>query len=89
MKSLILKELKHHGPFTLIGALACVVSMTALRHFFPEVLSTQRAAELFEFSHPMHVVLSAMVTSSLFRNYRAKAGHSKGGIIAVVLVGYF
>lgn len=89
MKSLILKELRHHGPFTLLGAFAAVLFVLAIRHFFPEALSTQRAAELFEFSHPMHVVLSAMVTSAIYRNYRRKAGHSKTGIIAVVLVGYF
>lgn len=89
MKSLILKELRHHGPYTLLGALAAVVLMALLRRFFPEALSTERAAELFEFSHPMHVVLSAMVTAAIYRNYRAKARHSKGGLVAMILVGYF
>ncbi|MBL7016597.1 MAG: hypothetical protein ISR84_03470 [Kiritimatiellales bacterium] len=89
MKSLILKELKHHGPFTLVGALGSVAAMMLLRHFAPEFLTTDRAADWFEFTHPMHVVLSAMVTASLYRNYRAKAKHSKSGTLAVILVGYF
>ena len=89
MKSLILKELRHHGPFTLLGALGSVAAMMALRRFAPDVLSTERATDLFEFSHPLHVVLSAMVTAALYRNYRAKTKHSKGGILAVILIGYF
>lgn len=89
MKSVILTELRHHGPFTLLGAAASVIFIMALRTFFPEVLSTQRAAELFEFSHPMHVVLSAMVTSALFRNYRSRDKHSKKGLVSIILVGYF
>lgn len=88
MKSIVLKELRHHGPFTLIGALASVAVMILLRHLAPNFLSTERAESLFEFTHPMHVVLSAMVTAALYRNYRAKS-HSKAGTLAVILVGYF
>ncbi len=89
MKSIILKELRHHGPFTLFGAAASVAIMMAIRHWAPEVLSTQRAHELFEFSHPLHVVLSAMVTAALYRNYRTRDTHSKAGLAGIVLVGYF
>jgi hypothetical protein len=89
MKSIILKELRHHGPFTLLGALGSVALIMLLRHFAPDFLSTDRAADLFEFTHPMHVVLSAMVTASLYRNYRSKTKHSKSGVFAVILIGYF
>jgi hypothetical protein len=89
MKSAILQEFRHHGPFTLLGAAGGVLLIMAIRHWFPGALSTDRAQELFEFSHPLHVVLSAMVTAAVYRNYRAKARHSVGGLIAVVLVGYF
>lgn len=89
MKSIVLKELRHHGPFTLLGALGSVALVMLLRLWAPDFLSTDRAADLFEFSHPLHVVLSAMVTAALFRNYRAKSGHKKSGLLAVVLVGYF
>ncbi|MGE4489042.1 MAG: hypothetical protein AB7E95_05810 [Kiritimatiellales bacterium] len=89
MKSALLKEFRHHGPFTLMGAAASVIIMMAIRHWFPAALSADRAENLFEFSHPMHVVLSAMVTAAMYRNYRAKAKHSLSGTVAVVLVGYF
>ncbi len=89
MKSLILKELRHHGPFTLLGAFGSVALMMLLRRWAPAFLTTDRAADLFEFTHPMHVVLSAMVTAALYRNYRAKTKHSKGGTLAVILIGYF
>ena len=89
MKSLVLNELKHHGPFTLIGALGSVAVIMLLRHFAPDFLTTDRAASWFEFTHPMHVVLSAMVTASLYRNYRAKTKHSKRGTLTVILIGYF
>ena len=88
MRSELLKEFRHHGPFTLLGAAASVIVMMALRRWFPDMLSTDLAADLFEFSHPMHVVLSAMVTAAMYKNYRARARHSWGGIMAIVLVGY-
>ena len=88
MKSIILKELRHHGPFTLLGALGSVAVIMLLRLWVPEFLTTDRAADLFEFTHPLHVVLSAMVTASLFRNYRARTNHSKTGVLAVIAVGY-
>ena len=88
MKSIVLKELRHHGPFTLLGAFAGVAAVILLRLWVPDFLSTDRAADLFEFTHPLHVVLSAMVTAALYKNYCARAKHNKTGILAVVLVGY-
>jgi len=88
MKSVILKELRGHGPFTLLGAAIGVAIVFALQRMAPDFVTTERAEALFEFSHPLHVVLSAMVTATLYKNYRARAPHSKTGMLAVVLVGY-
>lgn len=88
MNSIILKELRHHGPFTLLGAGLGVAMVFLLQHLFPGALDSERAEALFEFSHPMHVVLSAMVTAALFKNYRGRPKHSKTGMLAVVAVGY-
>ncbi|MBC8206540.1 MAG: hypothetical protein ISR85_07170 [Kiritimatiellales bacterium] len=88
MSSLVLKELKHHGPFTLLGALGSVALIMLLRRFAPDFLTTDRAADWFEFTHPMHVVLSAMVTATIFRNYKAKSKHSQVRWVAVIAVGY-
>ena len=88
MKSFILHELRHHGPFTLLGAALGVALVFALQRMVPDALDTERAKTLFEFSHPLHVVLSAMVTAAMYKNYRGRPHHSRTGMLAVVLVGY-
>jgi hypothetical protein len=89
MKSIIVQELRHHGPYTLLGAAVGVALIFALQRIAPDLISTQRANALFEFSHPLHVVLSAMVTAALYKNYRGRPKHTKTGMLAVVAVGYF
>ncbi len=89
MKSAILHELRHHGPFTLLGAALGVALVFALQRLAPGILDTERAEALFEFTHPMHVVLSALVTAAVYKNYRGRPHHTKTGMLAVVLVGYF
>lgn len=89
MKSAILKELRHHGPFTFFGALLGITLIISLQHLAPHAMNAERAASLFEFSHPLHVVLSALVTAAVYKNYRGRPHHSKTGMLAVVLVGYF
>lgn len=88
MNSIILKELRHHGPFTLLGAGLGVAVVLLLQHLLPGALDSARTESLFEFSHPMHVFLSAMVTAALFRNYRGRPKYSKAGMLAVIAVGY-
>ena len=87
MNTVILKELRHHGPFTLLGAGFGVIVLLLLQHFVPGALDSERAKSLFEFSHPLHVFLSAMVTAAMFWNYRGRPKHSKTGMMAVVAVG--
>jgi hypothetical protein len=89
MKSIIVQELRHHGPYTLLGAAVGMAFIFVLQRIAPEVINTQRADALFEFTHPLHVVLSAMVTASLYKNYRGRPKHTKSGMLAVVAVGYF
>jgi hypothetical protein len=89
MKSAIIHELRHHGPFTFLGAVIGVVVIFVIQRISPDMLNAERAKMLFEFSHPLHVVLSAMVTAALYKNYRGRPHHTKTGLLAVVLVGYF
>ena len=72
-------ELKGHAPFTIFGALMGVVFMLIFRN-----LSSFHAGTLFSFFHPGHVILSAMVTASLFSLHRKKKN-----FILILLVGYF
>jgi len=74
----VLVELKAHAPFTLFGAVTGIVMMLFFRD-----LSEQTTYHLFYIFHPTHVVLSAIVTASLFRLHEKTKG-----FIIVLLVGY-
>ncbi len=75
-------ELKHHIPFTTVGAASGVILMLIIvfSHTLPQV--AQVSHTVFYILHPLHVVLSALVTTALYKKY------SKGKIWAAVLVGY-
>ncbi|MBN2314218.1 MAG: hypothetical protein JXM79_09830 [Sedimentisphaerales bacterium] len=75
----ILTELKSHAPFTLFGAATGILCMLLFKSEEPEV-----SHRLFQVFHPAHVVLSAIVTASLYKLYKKKAG-----FLSVFLVGYF
>jgi hypothetical protein len=77
--AIILKELKTHAPFTLFGAFTGIVLMLVFRN-----LEHQACERMFYVFHPAHVVLSAMVTASMFQL------HSKRPkFFIVLLIGYF
>lgn len=83
MKSRILHELKAHAPFTLMGAAIGVLLAVALRN-----MPYKSAYVIFYTLHPAHVLLSALVMSSLYRNYRCKAGRTAAELIKLLAVGY-
>src|SRR4030043_1356266 len=74
----VLIELKAHSPFTLFGALMGVALMILFRN-----ISHQTSYRLFYIFHPAHVVLSAMVTASLFRLHRKTKS-----FLVILIVGY-
>ena len=74
----ILVELKGHAPFTLFGAATGLVCMLLFKNVDSDVNH-----RLFQVFHPGHVVLSAVVTASLYKLYEKKAGFVK-----VLLIGY-
>lgn len=63
--TLIGKELRNHSPFTMLGAATGILFMLAGQRWFKE-----QAEALFSVFHPLHVVLSAMVTAALFEIHR-------------------
>jgi len=75
---LVLEELGHHAPFTLVGALTGIGCMLLFRN-----ASQQTAHSLFLVFHPAHVLLSAIVTASLF-----KLRQGTKNFLAVLIVGY-
>ena len=75
----ILAELKGHSPFTLLGVLLGVVFMVLFRN-----IGSTGSRTMFAIFHPTHVVLSAMVTASMFKMHAVKKR-----FLLVLLVGYF
>jgi len=75
----ILVELKAHAPFTVVGALTGVALMVVL-----VVTGAPRSiSEMFFWGlHPLHVLLSALVTAGMYQL------HSRGGLWSTVAVGY-
>jgi hypothetical protein len=71
-------ELKHHAPFTLFGAATGIVCML-LFHNAGQTVNHR----LFLVFHPTHVVLSAMVTASLFKRYETKTS-----LLKLLVIGY-
>jgi hypothetical protein len=74
----IAKELRNHAPFTLFGAATGIVCMLLFKN-----AGTETNHRLFLVFHPAHVILSAIVTASLFRIYEKKAGFLK-----ILIIGY-
>ena len=74
----ILKELRHHAPFTIFGAMTGVVCMLIFKNVDHSVIHT-----LFRIFHPGHVVLSAMVTAAIFKTHS-----NRNNFIKTLIVGY-
>jgi hypothetical protein len=75
----ILVELKGHAPFTSLGALLGIGFMLLFRNAGAAAIHT-----LFAIFHPAHVLLSAMVTASMFKLHTAKKH-----FVLVLIIGYF
>ncbi|MBN1522412.1 MAG: hypothetical protein JW928_07760 [Candidatus Aureabacteria bacterium] len=58
----IFKELKIHAPFTIFGAVTGIVIM-----FFFQSVPKGISYNIFYILHPVHVVLSALVTASMYK----------------------
>jgi len=67
MQKNILKELKKHAPFTIFGAILGVILM-----FFIYNIPKNISYNIFYTLHPLHVLLSALVTSSIYILYSGK-----------------
>ena len=71
-------ELRHHAPFTLLGAVIGLACMVLLKDL-PKPVTTG----LFNVFHPAHVLLSAMITASLFKMRKARTP-----LLTLLVVGY-
>lgn len=82
----ISEELKHHAPFTIFGALTGIIIMVVFRKI-PEKISY----DIFYVFHPIHVLLSALVTASIYQLHTCGDGkHIKGkcNLWILFIIGY-
>jgi len=75
----IAKELKEHAPFTSLGALSGIIIMSII--VFGHVPSNISHTAFYA-SHPLHVLLSALVTTSMYMRY------TKGKVWVAILIGW-
>ncbi|HIJ52906.1 MAG TPA: hypothetical protein HPP66_07090 [Planctomycetes bacterium] len=71
-------ELKKHAPFTLFGALTGIVFMLLFKN-----IEHGTSERLFYIFHPAHVILSAIVTASMFKLHTRKSN-----FFVVLIIGY-
>ncbi|MDY6966310.1 MAG: hypothetical protein SVM80_10155 [Halobacteriota archaeon] len=78
----IIEELKRHTPFTAFGALTGILIMVLIswKGLIPQF--SLIASDIFYVLHPTHVVLSALVTTALYRKYR------NANLFMAILIGY-
>jgi len=67
MHKQILIELRKHAPFTLFGAATGIIVMVVFKN-----IPSRLSYDIFYVLHPMHVVLSALVTASIYKLHKCK-----------------
>ncbi len=83
-KKLILDELKHHAPFTVLGALTGIIIMAFLYK-----MPHKAAYNAFYVFHPLHVILSALVSASMYRNHKCPTDIKKCKHWPMIAIGFF
>lgn len=83
MSKQILKELRSHAPFTLFGAITGIIVM-----FLSRTLSPQASYSIFYTLHPIHVLLSALVTASMYEINKCGRMKGKCNLWILLMIGY-
>jgi len=78
----IATELIRHAPFTALGAATGIIIIVIIifGNALPQVSPASHT--VFYIFHPLHVILSAVVTTAMYKK------HGKGKIWAAILIGY-
>ena len=83
MSQHIVKELKNHAPFTIFGAITGIIIMMLFQKMPPKV-----SYNIFYILHPIHVLLSALVTASMYGLYRCVRLGVKCNLWILLTIGY-
>ena len=88
MKSKVMKriyqELKHHAPFTAFGAITGIAIMIMFRG-----ISSNVSYYLFYIFHPVHVLLSALATASMYELHKCPTERKKCSLFVLLIIGFF
>ena len=76
-------ELKRHAPFTILGAASGIFIMILFRGISPRI-----AHNVFYTLHPIHVVLSALVTASMYEIHKCGKAGGKCNLWLLLGIGY-
>jgi hypothetical protein len=79
----ISEELKDHAPFTIFGAITGIIMMVFLQNLPPKT-----SYNIFYILHPTHVLLSALVTASIYRLHRYGGARSRVKLWILLIIGY-
>ncbi len=85
MLKLMAHELKHHAPFTALGAVTGIIVMVVIVFSDALPLVSSVSQTVFYVLHPLHVALSAVVTTAIYKT----CSQGRGKIWAIILIGYF
>ena len=77
----ITEELRHHAPFTIFGAITGIIIMVVFYNI--PYIPSNASYNIFYVLHPIHVLLSAIVTASMYKLYSKKPK-----IWIMILIGY-
>ena len=80
---IIYDELTHHASFTFFGAISGIVLIFLFRK-----LPREYAYNIFYILHPFHVVLSALVTASMYEMHKCSTDRKLCNIWVLLGIGY-
>ena len=83
MNKQILKELKNHAPFTIFGAVTGIVIV-----IFCQKIPFKISYNIFYILHPIHVLLSALVTTSMYELHKCGRLRWKCNLWVLLGIGY-
>ncbi len=77
-------EMRHHAPFTAVGAASGIILMIIFTK-----MRSHTALDIFHVLHPAHVFLSALVTSSMYQLHKCGKLKGKCSLGWLLAIGYF
>jgi hypothetical protein len=83
MSKQISKELKNHAPFTIFGVITGIIILISFQNIPAETSYT-----IFYTLHPIHVLLSALVTTSMYELHKYGGMRGKSNIWILLAIGY-